>query len=641
LLAARPGELKALFAPRARWRTMLVLGAQLAAISAVCLYDEMGLTALIFVAFMAPALELSMTGAAVGVLLGAATAIGFAAVNPTAPHGSPAALAHNAVTLQVFLAVTALATLGLAATLAQRRAAEAALGVSEKRYRLLAENVSDAIVQFDLDGTAAYISPACETLFGLTPEAIVGAKAMSFCHPDDRPRLRGLMAEHIAAGPNAAPIVTQFRARRRDGGWIWVEGRPKVNFDAEGRPISVQDVVRDVTERREAEIELARAKDAAEAATRAKSEFLANMSHEIRTPLTGILGFAGLLEELPDLPAAARTYADRIATAGQTLLSVVNDILDFSKLDADRIELDPHPFAPATLVTETLELVSAQAAAKGLQLHNIVQGEAPAAVYADGSRVRQVLLNLLANAIKFTETGGVTVTTAYLADHGGSLRIAVTDTGAGIPRDRLDRLFQRFSQVDGSNTRQYGGTGLGLAICKGLAEAMGGRVGVESEAGRGSTFWFTFDAPPTTLEPAAVSPDQVDVSLGGGRVLVVDDVAMNRDLVRAMLSAVGYEVTEAAGGAEAVSAAMTAGFDLILMDLQMPGMDGLAATRAIRQNCKPNRSTPIVALSANVLAEHQEACIAAGMDDHIAKPIVPAQLLAKVSYWTEGGAPSP
>jgi CheY-like chemotaxis protein len=164
---------------------------------------------------------------------------------------------------------------------------------------------------------------------------------------------------------------------------------------------------------------------------------------------------------------------------------------------------------------------------------------------------------------------------------------------------------------------------------------MGGRVGVVSEAGRGSTFWFTFDAPPTALEPSSVSSNQVDVSLGGGRVLVVDDVAMNRDLVRAMLSAVGYEVTEAAGGAEAVSAAMTAGFDLILMDLQMPGMDGLAATRAIRQNCEHNRSTPIVALSANVLAEHQEACFAAGMNDHIAKPIRIDDLLEKVAFWTD------
>ena len=328
-----------------------------------------------------------------------------------------------------------------------------------------------------------------------------------------------------------------------------------------------------------------------------------------------------------------RPGIERIATSGQALLSVVNDILDFSKLDAERIELDPHPFDPAALVAETVELVAAEAAPKGLFIYKEFQGALPAAVFADSSRVRQVLLNLLTNAIKFTDSGGVTVTARYLTES-TRLRISVTDTGVGIPEDRLDRLFQRFSQVDGSITRQYGGTGLGLAICKRLTELMGGQVGVERREGRGSSFWFTVDAPQAELAQAVVSSQEPDFGGASARILVVDDVAVNRELVRTMLSPFGYDIVEAASGAGAVAAAMAGGFDLILMDLQMPGMDGLAATRAIRQTCEANRATPILALSANVLPVHQAECRAAGMDDHIAKPISPTELLTKISIWT-------
>jgi signal transduction histidine kinase/ActR/RegA family two-component response regulator len=375
----------------------------------------------------------------------------------------------------------------------------------------------------------------------------------------------------------------------------------------------------------------------ANAATLAKSEFLANMSHEIRTPLTGVLGFAGLLEALPDLPATARSHAGRIATSGQALLSVVNDILDFTKLEADRVELDPHPFDPAAFFTETVALVAADAGRKGLALTAEVDGKLPATVLADSARVRQVLLNLLSNAIKFTEAGQITIRLGYRPEAGGELRIAVTDSGIGIPADRIDQLFQRFSQVDGSNTRQYGGTGLGLAISKSLVELMGGRIGIESREGEGSTFWFTVAAPPAELsqsEPVAADP-LVDAPAAAARILMVDDVAMNRELVRTMLAPFAYDISEAANGVDAVRAALSTPFDLILMDLQMPGMDGLAATRAIRATSDINRLTPIVALSANVLPVQIAECRDAGMDDHIAKPISPADLLTKIAHWTQ------
>jgi PAS domain S-box-containing protein len=514
---------------------------------------------------------------------------------------------------------------------AEAESAAATVAESEARYRMVLDRITDVIIRYNSDGVIEFVSPSVRQL-GYEPGELVGRHLADFSHPDEREASRQSRKRLFAGESDGARA--QIRIRRADGKWVWVETNPAPIRDEAGVVIGVVTAQRDMTEHRAMEDELRRKRAEAEAATVAKSEFLANMSHEIRTPLTGMLGFAGLLEHLEGLPPTARKYVDRIATSGQALLAVVNDILDFSKLDADRIELDPHPFDPAALAAETLELVAAEAARKGLLVHKEFQEDLPAAVFADGSRVRQVLLNLLTNAIKFTDEGSVTVTARYLAES-GRLRFSVTDTGVGIPEDRLDRLFQRFSQVDGSITRQYGGTGLGLAICKRLTEMMGGQIEVESRQGEGSTFGFTIDAPLAELEEAPAAPvQQPDEVSASARILVVDDVAVNRELVRTMLSPFGCELVEAASGAEAVAEAMAGAFDLILMDLQMPGMDGLSATQAIRQTCEANRGTPILALSANVLPVHLAECAQAGMDDHIAKPISPRELLTKIARWT-------
>ena len=533
------------------------------------------------------------------------------------------------------------AIFGVIMDVTEARLAEDILRQSEARYRLVAENATDMIVQFDpSDGRITFITPSCQVALGYRPEEMVGMRAVDLTHPDDQHRIFALLTEYIAAGPGAAPIVTQHRARHKDGHWIWVEGQPRIIFDATGAAITIQDVIRDITQRKETELELARAKLAAEAAAVAKSEFLANMSHEIRTPLTAVIGFSGLLEQIEALPQNARRYVKRIVDGGQALLSVVNDILDFSKLEAGQVRLDVHAFDPMALVDETLQLVADQIASKGLSLEVRREAAVPALARADSGRLKQILLNLLTNAIKFTPAGGVVIAVDYLSAE-ERLQVRVIDTGVGIPLEKQGQLFARFSQVDASVSRQYGGSGLGLAICKGLVEMMGGEISVESEADRGSIFTFSVRAPVAAMSEVGEAFELTPPELAPTHpvhILVVDDVAENRELARTLLEAAGHRIDEADSGAEAVKLAIGQPFDLILMDMQMPGMDGLAATRAIRASSDLNRRTPILALSANVMADQVVQCRAAGMNDHIAKPIQLPDLMTKVAYWTSSAA---
>ena len=525
---------------------------------------------------------------------------------------------------------TVLGAVAVLRDVTERRVAAEALQQNEQKLRGLFELAPVGIALTDMNGRYVEFNEAFRKVCGYTEEELKALDYWKLTPPEydqDEAAQLASLEKTGRYGPYEKEYIRKDGSRvplRLNG--LLIEGSGGEKF--------IWSIVEDITEQRRTEAVLIDARNAAEAATIAKSEFLSNMSHEIRTPLTGVVGFAGLLKAMEPLPAQARQYADRIATSAEALLSVVNDVLDFSKLEAGQMDLDPHPFNPTELVDTAVDLVRDRAASKGLTVGVAIDSALPTPLVADCARLRQVLLNLLTNAIKFTDRGRVVVTAGY-ASATQRMRVAVRDTGIGVSPALASRLFQRFSQVDSSSTRAQGGTGLGLAICKSLIEAMKGEIGFDSKPGIGSVFWFEVPAPVAAEDPAENATEQpVHADVGRISLLVVDDVAVNRELVATMLSPFDVTLFEAASGPEAVKLAMERRFDLILMDLQMPGMDGLAATKAIRANSDVNRVTPILALSANVLPEHVAACRAAGMDGHIAKPISADELLGQVARWS-------
>jgi PAS domain S-box-containing protein len=514
---------------------------------------------------------------------------------------------------------------GMLVDITPRKRAEEQLRQAEALHRSLVENLP-AITYIDaLDDalTTLYVSPQIETVLGITPsdymeDPDIWYKAL---HPDDRERA---LEGYLKGRASGKPFTLEYRMIARDGRVVWFQDDVILVHDDRGTPTVIQGVMFDITDRKQVEAELQRAKDEAESAARAKSEFLANMSHEVRTPLNAVIGMTGLLLDT-DLDQEQAEYADTIRTSGDALLEIINDILDFSKIESGRMGLEQRPFDLRDCIEASLDLLAARASEKGLDLAYLLDENTPASVSADITRLRQVLVNLVGNAVKFTEEGEVVVlvTSRRLLDGRYEVHFAVRDTGIGIPRDRMNRLFQSFTQVDGSTTRAYGGSGLGLAISSRLADMMGGRMWADSEVGTGSTFHFTIVAEPAPSQTRIYLRGE-QPQLAGRNMLIVDDNSTNRRILTLQGQSWGMRTTDAASAQDALELVRRGEtFDVAILDMHMPEMDGLTLAAGIREY-RDADALPLLMLSS--VGDREARADDLGFAAYLTKPIKPSQL---------------
>jgi PAS domain S-box-containing protein len=511
--------------------------------------------------------------------------------------------------------------------------------LSEERFGYALDATQDGLWDWNLQSRVGYVNAAYSTMLGHAPGELghdIDSQLLQRLHPDDG----DVLAVFLGARPDdSGTHETEFRLRCRDGSYKWILSRGKVvQWDENGQPLRAVGTHIDLGTRKQLEMQFELAKNLAEAANRSKSRFIANMSHEIRTPMNAIIGMAHLALKTDPTPRQ-RDYLQKIQGASHHLLGVLNDILDVSKIDADKMVLEHIPFRLVEVIDNVTTMIAGKVAEKSLALTVDIGDDVPPCLVGDPLRLGQILANYASNAVKFTEQGELAIIVTPVQESGQELmlRFAVRDTGIGLSAEQCGRLFQSFEQADSSMTRKYGGSGLGLVIARRLAELMGGEVGVDSAPGCGSTFWFTARfgrAEPSQVaagELAAAPPPDLS-PIAGARVLLVEDNELNQEVALALLHDFGLTVDVAANGEIALHKVQHTPYGLVLMDMQMPVMDGLTATRAIRQ-LPAGHDLPVIAMTANVMAGDRERCIEAGMNDHLSKPIDPAELGAKLLQW--------
>ncbi len=507
--------------------------------------------------------------------------------------------------------------------LTERKRFEDELKKSEAKNRALLDAIPDAIFLLDEEGNFLDYRASNSSILYAPPEAFMGKNIHSIMPQD----LVELTMNNLGLARQSGKMQVFEYQLPTNGEIKHFEAR--INLCEGGDFLAL---VRDVTERKRSDEMLWKAKEEAEAAAKAKSEFLANMSHEIRTPLNAVIGLTGLLLDT-DLTPEQRNYLEIVRDSGDSLLSVINNILDFSKIDGGMMELEHSPFDLRRCIESTMDLMVTRAAEKGLVLKVVLDDQLPTMLVGDASRLRQVLANLLSNAVKFTDKGFVEVSVRGNAiQEGFELRFDVFDTGIGVPQDKLDRLFMPFSQIDSSITRKYGGTGLGLAISKRLVEMMGGRIWARSDPGVGSTFSFTVKVKLPCMQPVQhkvkdLKPEikpPIEGHFQQARplsILLAEDNAVNQMVLLQMLRKIGYQADLASNGFDVLAALDRQAYDVILMDIQMPDMDGFEATRRILARFPKMKRPRIIALTAHALNGDRERCLEAGMDSYLSKPV--------------------
>ncbi|MDR3580370.1 MAG: PAS domain S-box protein [Oryzomonas sp.] len=531
-----------------------------------------------------------------------------------------------------------------------RKQIEAALQESEDRYRTIVEN-SPNFVMIHVNGKFVYLNPTAVAKFGIADQQeLIGKPITEVISPD----FRDIACERVGKilASNQINQKTEERLLRKDGSTFWVE-LTGIPYNYNGNK-AVLVIAVDITERKQSEENLLEynnllkeAREQAESANRTKSAFLANMSHEIRTPMNGVIGMAQLLA-MTELDTEQFDYVEKLKVSGNNLLSIINNILDLSKIEAGMVEINLSAFSLLQCIGDVALTLSATTYDKGIYLDVDVSADIPDILIGDQLRINQILSNLLGNAIKFTRQGGITISSHVLKQDETSVlvQIAVRDTGIGISAETIDNIFLPFVQEDGSITRRFGGTGLGLSISKQLVELIGGEIGVESQQGKGSTFWFTVPFKRSSEGKIAVPQPKITPNLPGApagsgsdiQILLAEDDEINQSVAKAYIAKLGYAVDTVSNGNEALRALATKDYSLVLMDCQMPEKGGLEATTIIRdpESDVRNHTLPIIALTANAITGEREKCLNAGMDDYLAKPLKYEELVEVLSKWLSG-----